>query len=200
MFEESPHIDVDRFRSFRESFPEVRACCAHMGVFEEAAFIEVVRDDWNVFLDACFAMSTTTSTSTPRRSTTPSSKTSPAGCCTARITRTSRTPTAASATGYWPASSRTRPPTPCSGRPPPDFSAADDPTVTPAIRYPPSRVGSPVSQCSLGVHRRRHLDDNDPVAGLVVMGGANRRRVGAFLGRSFERTAVTLHEIPSWRT
>jgi hypothetical protein len=203
MFEESPHIDVDRFRSFRESFPEVRACCAHMGAFEEPAFIEVARDDENVFFDTCFAMSTAVDDYIDFN---PASVDDAVFEDLARRVLygpdhpNSRTPTASSTTGYWPASSWTRPPTPCSGRPPRDFSAADDPTATPAIRYPPSRVGSPVSQRSLGVHRRRHLDDDDPVAGLVGMGGADRRRISTSLSRPFERTAVTLHEIPSWRT
>lgn len=58
MFEESPHVGVDQFRSFIDSYPEVRACCAHMGTFEHEAFIETARGNENVFLDTCFAMST----------------------------------------------------------------------------------------------------------------------------------------------
>lgn len=58
MFTDSPYVGVDRFQSFRDSFPEVRACCAHMGVFEHEAFIDLARDDANVFLDTCFSMST----------------------------------------------------------------------------------------------------------------------------------------------
>jgi predicted TIM-barrel fold metal-dependent hydrolase len=57
-FEDSPYVGVDRFRAFRDSFPDVRACCAHMGVFEHEAFVETARDDSNVFLDTCFAMAT----------------------------------------------------------------------------------------------------------------------------------------------
>lgn len=58
MFTDSPHVGIDRFRSFRDSFPEVRACCAHMGVFEHEAFIDLARADENVFLDTCFTMAT----------------------------------------------------------------------------------------------------------------------------------------------
>lgn len=58
MFAESPYVGVDRFRAFRDSFPEVRACCAHMGVFEYESFIELAYDDENVFLDTCFSMAT----------------------------------------------------------------------------------------------------------------------------------------------
>jgi predicted TIM-barrel fold metal-dependent hydrolase len=58
MFEDSPHVGIDRFRSFLGSFPEVRACCAHMGTFEHEAFIETARDNQDVFLDTCFAMAT----------------------------------------------------------------------------------------------------------------------------------------------
>jgi predicted TIM-barrel fold metal-dependent hydrolase len=57
-FEDSPYVGVDRFRAFRDSFPDVRACCAHMGVFEHEAFVETAREDGNVFLDTCFAMAT----------------------------------------------------------------------------------------------------------------------------------------------
>ncbi|MFQ3318983.1 MAG: putative TIM-barrel fold metal-dependent hydrolase [Natronomonas sp.] len=58
MFRDSPHVGVDAFRSFLESYPDVRACAAHMGAFETAEFIDVARNHDNVFLDTCFAMST----------------------------------------------------------------------------------------------------------------------------------------------
>jgi predicted TIM-barrel fold metal-dependent hydrolase len=58
MFEDSPHVGVDQFRQFLASYPDVRACCAHMGTFEHEAFIETAYDNENVFLDTCFAMST----------------------------------------------------------------------------------------------------------------------------------------------
>ena len=57
MFEDSPHVGVDQFRQFFESYPEVRACSAHMGTFEHEQFFEVLRDHENAFLDTCFAMS-----------------------------------------------------------------------------------------------------------------------------------------------
>jgi hypothetical protein len=58
MFEDSPHVGFDRFESFVASFPDVRACAAHMGTFEHEAFVDLARDEPNVFLDTCFAMST----------------------------------------------------------------------------------------------------------------------------------------------
>ena len=58
MFRDSPHVGVDAFRSFLESYPEVRGCAAHMGAFETEAFVATVREHDNAFLDTCFAMST----------------------------------------------------------------------------------------------------------------------------------------------
>ncbi|GAA0455403.1 amidohydrolase family protein [Halococcus dombrowskii] len=58
MFEASPHVGIERFRQFREQFPEVRACCAHMGTFEHEAFLDIARTDENVYLDTSFAMAT----------------------------------------------------------------------------------------------------------------------------------------------
>jgi predicted TIM-barrel fold metal-dependent hydrolase len=58
MFRDSPHVGVESFRSFLQSYPEVRACAAHMGAFETAEFIETARNHDNAFLDTCFAMST----------------------------------------------------------------------------------------------------------------------------------------------
>ncbi|MFT4882518.1 MAG: putative TIM-barrel fold metal-dependent hydrolase [Natronomonas sp.] len=58
MFRDSPHVGVDSFRSFLDSYPEVRACAAHMGAFETEEFIETVRNHDNAFLDTCFAMAT----------------------------------------------------------------------------------------------------------------------------------------------
>jgi len=57
MFEDSPHVGVERFRAFVDSYPEVRTCCAHMGTFETDAFVDVLADADNVYLDTCFAMS-----------------------------------------------------------------------------------------------------------------------------------------------
>ena len=58
MFRDSPHVGVDAFRSFLASYPEVRACAAHMGAFDTPAFVETLREFDNAFLDTCFAMST----------------------------------------------------------------------------------------------------------------------------------------------
>jgi predicted TIM-barrel fold metal-dependent hydrolase len=58
MFRDSPYVGVDAFRSFLESYPDVRACAAHMGSFETGAFLDTVREHDNAFLDTCFAMST----------------------------------------------------------------------------------------------------------------------------------------------
>jgi hypothetical protein len=57
MFEDSPHVGVERFRSFVDSYPEIRACCAHMGAFETDAFVDLLAANDQVYLDTCFAMS-----------------------------------------------------------------------------------------------------------------------------------------------
>ena len=61
MYDDSPYVGVDHFRSFCESYPEVRACCAHMGAFETDAFLDVLRDHETAFLDTSFTMSTAAS-------------------------------------------------------------------------------------------------------------------------------------------
>lgn len=58
MFEDSPHVGADQFEQFLDSYPEVRAACAHMGAFETEKFLELVRDHDNAFLDTSVAMST----------------------------------------------------------------------------------------------------------------------------------------------
>ncbi|WP_435196588.1 amidohydrolase family protein [Natronomonas sp. EA1] len=57
MFEDSPHVGVDQFESFLQSYPDVRAACAHMGTFEEDAFIALLDEYDNAYLDTCFSMS-----------------------------------------------------------------------------------------------------------------------------------------------
>lgn len=57
MFRDSPHVGFDQFSSFVDSYPEVRACCAHMGAFETDEFVSLVRERETVFLDTTFAMS-----------------------------------------------------------------------------------------------------------------------------------------------
>ncbi|MFC7155822.1 amidohydrolase family protein [Halomarina halobia] len=59
MFEDSPHVGLDRFRAFVDSYPEVRACCAHMGTYEHEGFLELARERESVFLDTCVAMAST---------------------------------------------------------------------------------------------------------------------------------------------
>lgn len=58
MYEESPHVGADQFEQFLDSYPDVRAACAHMGAFETDAFLELVREHDTAFLDTSFAMST----------------------------------------------------------------------------------------------------------------------------------------------
>jgi predicted TIM-barrel fold metal-dependent hydrolase len=57
MFESSPHVGADQFEEFVESYPEVRACAAHMGTFEADAFMEFAREHESVFLDTTMALS-----------------------------------------------------------------------------------------------------------------------------------------------
>ena len=58
MFRDSPHVGVGQFREFVASYPDVRACCAHMGTFEWEAFVDIARANDSVYLDTCFAMAT----------------------------------------------------------------------------------------------------------------------------------------------
>ena len=58
MYEDSTYVGAGRFRSFCESYPEVRACCAHMGAYDPDAFLDVLRDHETAFLDTSFTMST----------------------------------------------------------------------------------------------------------------------------------------------
>ena len=62
MFEDSPHVGVERFESFLASYPDVRVCAAHMGTYEVDAFVELARDNDDVFLDTTFAMSSVAET------------------------------------------------------------------------------------------------------------------------------------------
>jgi predicted TIM-barrel fold metal-dependent hydrolase len=57
MFRDDPNVGVDRFESFLASYPELRACAAHMGAYEVDAFCDLARTHENVFLDTTFAMS-----------------------------------------------------------------------------------------------------------------------------------------------
>lgn len=57
MYRDDPNVGVERFRSFLDSYPELRVCAAHMGAYEVDAFCELARTHENVFLDSTFAMS-----------------------------------------------------------------------------------------------------------------------------------------------
>jgi predicted TIM-barrel fold metal-dependent hydrolase len=57
MFRDDPNVGVDRFRSFLDSYPELRVCAAHMGAYDVDAFCELARTNENVFLDTTFTMS-----------------------------------------------------------------------------------------------------------------------------------------------
>lgn len=58
MFEDNPHVGADAFTEAVDSYPELRMCCAHMGTYEVDRFLELARDNENVYLDTTFAMST----------------------------------------------------------------------------------------------------------------------------------------------
>ncbi|ELZ43182.1 amidohydrolase 2 [Halorubrum coriense DSM 10284] len=62
MFTDSPHVGVERFESFLASYPDIRVCVAHMGTYEIEAFLNLARDNDNVFLDTTFAMSSVAKT------------------------------------------------------------------------------------------------------------------------------------------
>ncbi|WP_336360349.1 amidohydrolase family protein [Haladaptatus sp. ZSTT2] len=57
MFRDNPAVGFDQFVQFVETYPEVRACCAHMGTYDHEAFIECARENEQVFLDTTVAMS-----------------------------------------------------------------------------------------------------------------------------------------------
>lgn len=57
MFEDSPHVGVEQFEAFLDSYPDVRAACAHMGAFETEAFLSLVAEYDNAFLDTSVTMS-----------------------------------------------------------------------------------------------------------------------------------------------
>ena len=57
MFEDSPHVGAEEFESFLASYPNVRACAAHMGTYEHERFLALAREHETVFLDTTMAMS-----------------------------------------------------------------------------------------------------------------------------------------------
>jgi predicted TIM-barrel fold metal-dependent hydrolase len=56
-FEESPYVGSGAFETFLESYPDVRACAAHMGTYEVEAFGDLAREYDNAFLDTTMALS-----------------------------------------------------------------------------------------------------------------------------------------------
>jgi len=56
-YRESDHVGADQFASFLDSYPEVRACSAHMGAYEVDAFLDLLREHDTAFLDTTFTMS-----------------------------------------------------------------------------------------------------------------------------------------------
>jgi predicted TIM-barrel fold metal-dependent hydrolase len=56
-FEASPHVGADAFESFLESYPDVRACAAHLGTYEVEAFFRFAHEYDNAFLDTTMALS-----------------------------------------------------------------------------------------------------------------------------------------------
>jgi predicted TIM-barrel fold metal-dependent hydrolase len=57
MFEDSPHVGVERFQSLLDSYPDIRVCAAHMGTYEVEEFVALAREYDSVYLDTSFAMS-----------------------------------------------------------------------------------------------------------------------------------------------
>lgn len=56
-YEDSPHVGAARFESFVESYPEIRACAAHMGTHEVEAFVEFAAEYESVYLDTAYVLS-----------------------------------------------------------------------------------------------------------------------------------------------
>ncbi|MFB6068613.1 MAG: amidohydrolase family protein [Halobacterium sp.] len=57
MFRGDDTVGPAPFESFAESFPDVRACAAHMGAYDVETFLAFAEDYDGVFLDTTFAMS-----------------------------------------------------------------------------------------------------------------------------------------------
>jgi predicted TIM-barrel fold metal-dependent hydrolase len=58
LYEDNPHVGIEQFKQFTESYPGVRAACAHMGAFQSEEFLALAADHDNAFLDTSFVMST----------------------------------------------------------------------------------------------------------------------------------------------
>lgn len=57
MYRDDPNVGVERFRSFLDSYPDLRVCAAHMGAYDVEAFCDLARSHENAFLDTTFTMS-----------------------------------------------------------------------------------------------------------------------------------------------
>lgn len=128
MFEDSPHVGPDLFEQFLESYPDVRAACAHMGTYDHEAFVDLVREYDNAFLDTSVASRPRRRTtrrwpSIPNRYRTRSSRSYPRASCTVRITPTFPTSTVMKGRACWDGTSRRRPTGISSSGPPNDSSA-----------------------------------------------------------------------------
>ncbi|WP_435360148.1 amidohydrolase family protein [Haloarchaeobius sp. DFWS5] len=56
-FQDSDAVGLDKFREFVASYPDVRVCCAHMGVDDVRGFVDEALLEDQVFLDTAVAMS-----------------------------------------------------------------------------------------------------------------------------------------------
>jgi len=93
MFRGNPAVGIEPFRSFVDSYPDIRACGAHMGTYEHETFMDLVRDRENVFLDTTFAMSSVADTYmdfNPSVIGDAALRNCPSASCTGPTTRTSR--------------------------------------------------------------------------------------------------------------
>lgn len=57
LYENSPHVGADRFASFLDSYPDVKACAAHMGTYEVDEFLAFAAEYDSVYLDTAYVMS-----------------------------------------------------------------------------------------------------------------------------------------------
>jgi len=56
-YEDHPAVGFEKFEEFVESYPDVRACSAHLGAYEHEAFVALAREEDSVYLDTTMAMS-----------------------------------------------------------------------------------------------------------------------------------------------
>lgn len=56
-YEDHPAVGFDAFEQFVESYPDVRACAAHLGTYEHERFLALAREEASVYLDTTMALS-----------------------------------------------------------------------------------------------------------------------------------------------